>query len=149
MTDANPNGDAAERVEQLILLTERLTGLVAQSAQAFEARRPQDAAAFVGETGRLANMYRHESTRIRGNPAVIAGASLVQRTRLVRATEGFDAVLARQARAVEAAKTVTEGLVRTIAEEVATQRQKGASYGADATTAAAPAATAITLNRRA
>ena len=149
MTDTNPNGDAAERVEQLILLTERLTGLIAQSAQAFEARRPQDAAAFVGETGRLANMYRHESTRIRGNPAVIAGASLVQRTRLVRATEGFDAVLARQARAVGAAKTVTEGLVRTIAEEVATQRQKGASYGADATTAAAPAATAITLNRRA
>jgi hypothetical protein len=148
MADANPN-DAAERVEQLILLTERLTGLVAQSAQAFEARRPQDAAAFVGETGRLANMYRHESTRIRGNPAMIAGASLVQRTRLVRATEAFDAVLARQARAVEAAKTVTEGLVRTIAEEVATQRQKGASYGADATTAATPAATAITLNRRA
>jgi len=148
MADANPN-DAAERVEQLILLTERLTGLVAQSAQAFEARRPQDAAAFVGETGRLANMYRHESTRIRGNPAMIAGASLVQRTRLVRATEAFDAVLARQARAVEAAKTVTEGLVRTIAEEVATRRQKGASYGADATTAATPAATAITLNRRA
>ena len=148
MADANPN-DAAERVEQLILLTERLTGLVAQSAQAFEARRPQDAAAFVGETGRLANMYRHESTRIRGNPAMIAGASLVQRTRLVRATEAFDAVLARQARAVEAAKTVTEGLVRTIAEEVATRRQKGASYGADATTAATPAATAITLNKRA
>ncbi|HXU60487.1 MAG TPA: flagellar basal body protein [Polyangia bacterium] len=149
MTDANPNGDAGERVEQLILLTERLTGLVAQSALAFEARRPQDAAVLVAETGRLANLYRHESTRVRGNPAVVAGASLTQRTRLVRATEAFDAVLARQARAVGAAKTVTEGLVRTIAEEVATQRQKGASYGADATTTATPAATAITLNRRA
>ena len=147
MTDANPQ--TTERVEQLILLTERLTELVAQSAQAFEARRPQDAAGLVGETGRLANMYRHESTRIRGNPSVIAGVSLAQRTRLVRATEAFDAVLARQARAVGAAKTVTEGLVRTIAEEVATRRQKGASYGADATTAATPAATAITLNRRA
>jgi len=147
MTDANPQ--TTERVEQLILLTERLTELVAQSAQAFEARRPQDAAGLVGETGRLANLYRHESTRIRGNPSVIAGVSLTQRTRLVRATEAFDAVLARQARAVGAAKTVTEGLVRTIAEEVATRRQKGASYGADATTAATPAATAITLNRRA
>jgi len=147
MSDAN--ADTAERIEQLILLTERLTGMVATSAQAFEARRPQDAAGFVGETGRLANLYRHESTRIRGNPGLIAGASLAQRTRLVRATEAFDAVLARQARAVGAAKTVTEGLVRTIAEEVASQRQKGASYGADATTAATPAATAITLNKRA
>ena len=141
--------ECAERVDQLIMLTERLTGLVAEQAQAFENHRPQDAVVHVEETGRLANLYRHESARIRGNPGLIAQASLAQRMRLRRATEAFDAVLARQARAVEAAKTVTEGLVRTIAEEVATQRQKGASYGADATTAATPAATAITLNRRA
>ena len=57
-------------------------------------------------------------------------------------------MLARQGRALEAAKTVTEGLVRAIAEEVATQRQKGASYGAGG--ASSPAgATAITLNQRA
>ena len=65
--------NATERVDQLILLTERLTHLVALGAQAFEARRPQDAAAYVDETGRLANHYRHESARIRGNPALIAG----------------------------------------------------------------------------
>ncbi len=94
------SAEATERVEQLILLTERLTDLVASSAQAFEARRPQDAAAYVGETGRLANLYRHESTRIRGNPGLIAGAAPARRTHLVRATEAFDAVLARQARAV-------------------------------------------------
>ena len=51
--------DAAERVEQLILLTERLTGLVAEQAQAFEARRPHDAVIHLEETGRLANLYRH------------------------------------------------------------------------------------------
>ena len=149
MADPQAADVAVERVDQLILLTERLTELVAQSAQSFEARRPQDAGTLVGETGRLANLYRHESTRIRGNPGLIAGASPAQRTRLVRATEAFDAVLARQARAVGAAKTVTEGLVRAIAEEVASQRQKGASYGANAATTPTPAATAITLNRRA
>jgi hypothetical protein len=143
------SADAIERVDQLILLTERLTHLVALGAQAFEARRPQDAAAYVGETGRLANLYRHESVRIRGNPALIAGVDLGRRTHLVRATEAFDAVLARQTRAVAAAKTVTEGLVRAIAEEVATQRQKGASYGPGARPGATPAATAITLNKRA
>ncbi|WP_372786229.1 flagellar basal body protein [Phenylobacterium sp.] len=146
---APASADATERVEQLILLTERLTHLVAQGAQAFEARRPQDAAGYMAETGRLANLYRHESARIRGNPDLIAGVSLALRTHLVRATEAFDAVLARQARAVGAAKTVTEGLVRSIAEEVATQRQKGASYGAGGLQSATPAATAITLNKRA
>jgi hypothetical protein len=143
------NADAVERVDQLILLTERLTHLVALGAQAFEARRPQDAAAYVDETGRLANLYRHESARIRGNPDLIAGVDLRLRTRLVRATEAFDAVLARQTRAVAAAKTVTEGLVRAIAEEVASQRHKGASYGPGALQTPTAAATAITLNKRA
>ena len=141
--------DAAERVDQLILLTERLTGLVAEQAKAFEARRPQDAVVQVEETGRLANLYRHESARVRGNPELISAASPTQMRRLRRATEAFDAVLARQARAVGAIKTVTEGLVRAIAEEVASQRQKGSSYGASGRQTPTAAATAITLNKRA
>jgi hypothetical protein len=141
--------DAAERVEQLILLTERLTGLVADQAKCFEARRPQDAAVYIEETGRLANLYRHESARIRGNPGLISSAERSQRLRLTRATEAFDAVLARQARAVGAMKAVTEGLVRAIAEEVASQRNKGSSYGAGGLQTPTAAATAITLNKRA
>ena len=141
--------DAAHRVEQLIRLTERLTELVARAAQAFENRRPQDAATFAEETARLANLYRHEAARVRGEPGVVAGAPLAARTRLVRATEAFDAVLARQGRALEAAKTVTEGLVRAIAEEVSVHRAKTNNYGPDATTYSAGCATAITLNRRA
>ncbi len=140
---------AQERVEQLIVLTERLTALVAFEAQAFEARRPQDAITHVEETQRLANIYRHESSRVRANPGLVMEAPLALRTRLIRATEAFDAVLARQGRALEAAKTVTEGLVRAIAEEVASQRQNGASYGPGAAQSPAGAATAITLNQRA
>jgi hypothetical protein len=141
--------DAAERVDQLILLTERLTGLIADAALAFEQRRPQDALKDVEETSRLANLYRHESTRVRADPGLVAAAPLDQRTRLVRATEAFDAVLARQGRALEAAKTITEGLVRAVAEEVAAQRTRSVSYGADGVTTATRAATAITLNKRA
>lgn len=144
-----PVEDAIERVDQLILLTDRLTALVAEQAKAFESRRPQDAAAYVEETQRLANMYRHESARVRANPALVDSAPRDQRMRLIRATEAFDAVLARQSRAVEAAKTVTEGLVRAIAEEVASQRQKGVSYSANGTQSPTAAATAITLNKRA
>lgn len=143
--------DAADRVAQLITLTERLTELVAAQALAFETHRPQDAAAVIEETSKLANLYRHESARVRADPSLIEGASLLERARLVRATEAFDAVLARQSRALEAAKFVTEGIVRAIAEEVAVQRDKAAAtYGPDA---AAPKkrgeARAITLNKRA
>lgn len=138
----------SEQVEQLILLTERLTNLIAEECQAFEARRPQDAAAQLAETSKLANMYRHESIRARRDAKIIAEAPLEQRMRLIRSTEAFDAVLARHGRALEAAKTVTEGLVKAIAEEVAAQRSGGPGYGPGA--APTPAdATAITLNKRA
>jgi len=142
--------DAAARTEDLIALTERLTGLVAEQARCFEARRPQDAALHLAEIGQLANAYRHESAKIRGAPALLKALPPALRARLYRATEAFDAVLARQARAVAAAKIVTEGLVKAIAEEVAAQRQQGGVYGASGTTSApAAAATAITLNRTA
>ncbi len=142
--------DPTERVEQLILLTDRLTELIARQAQAFEGRRPQDAAALLEETTKLANLYRHESARVRADPRLIAGADKDARTRLVRATEAFDSVLARQGRAIEAARIVTEGLVKCIADEVASQRSQGATYGAAGRQASAPSvATAITLNKRA
>jgi hypothetical protein len=141
--------DAADRVDQLIILTERLTDLIAAQAQAFEQHRPQDAAVGMDEIGRLANLYRHESARVKADPTLIAGVTPAARAALVRATEAFDAVLARQGRAVEAARTVTEGLVKCIADEVAAQRTQGSTYGASGAQSAPGAATAITLNKRA
>ena len=138
-----------ERVEQLIALTEQLTRLIAVQAQAFEARRPQDAAANMEETSRLANDYRREAQEMRENPALLSGISLTLRTRLTRATEAFDAVIARQGRALTAAKTITEGLVHAIAEEVANQRTAGAAYGPRGAKTRPGSAAAVTLNQRA
>lgn len=137
---------AADRVEQLIALTERLVELMGQDAADFEARRPQAAAVRADETARLANLYRHESTRVKRDPSLIAGAPADRRRRLTEATEALDAVLRRHARSLEAAKTVTEGLIKAIAEEVAAQRASTAGYGPGA--AKAPA-TPLALNRRA
>ena len=141
--------DATDRVEQLVILTERLTALIAEQAACFEQRRPQDAAAMLEEVSRLANLYRHESARVRADTSMISGAPLEARTRLVRATEGFDAVLARQGRALEAARTITEGLVRAIADEVQVQRTQTAGYGAAGAIRRTEAPTSIALNQRA
>lgn len=139
-----------DRVDQLVILTERLTDLIAKEATAFESRRPQDAAQYVEETARLANLYRHESARVRANITLISGADPALRQRLVRATEAFDAVLARQARALNAAKTVTEGLVRAVAEEISNQRAPAAGYGKGGSmNHHVSTGTAITLNKKA
>jgi hypothetical protein len=139
---------SGERMEQLILLTDRLTALIAEQLRAFEAHRPQDAALNADETARMANLYRHESLKVKANPSLLAGAPPEVKERLIASTRAFDAVLARHGRAVEAAKTITEGLIRAIAEEVAKQRNGVASYGPKARQAPRPA-TAVALNRRA
>jgi hypothetical protein len=140
-----------DRIDQMIRLTERLTELLAQQAAAFEARRPQDAAPSMDETTRLANSYRHEAQRLRQAKGEIEQATKSQRDRLRRATEAFDAVVARHGRALHAAKTITEGLVHAIANEVARQRTANVGYGPRGTKSAGPAAatSSITLNQRA
>jgi hypothetical protein len=145
------SGDPAldERINQLIILTERLTSLIADQAKAFEARRPQDAAATMDETGRLANTYRHEALRIRQQASILNRLSKAQPQTLTRATEAFDAVIARQGRALHGAKTVTEGLVHAVAEEIAAQRSAGAAYGPRGLKTRPITAAPITLNRKA
>jgi len=139
---------ADEHVQRLIALTERLTQQIALDADAFEARRSHEAADRVEQTAKLANLYRHETARMKQDPAVIAGASGELRRRLIRASEAFEAVLARHGRALHAAKTITEGIVRAIAEEADRARAAVASYGPGAR-AQSTATTAIALNRRA
>ena len=148
MSEPTPPTEA--RLEQLIVLTERLTGLIAVQAQAFEARRPQDAALNMEETTRLANTYRREAEQMRAQPALFSDAPVKLRYRLIQATEAFDAVIARQGRAITAAKTITKGLVQAIAQEVATQRTSNSAYGPTGAKPVVPgAASAVTLNQRA
>ena len=146
---SSPPNPLYQHIQELIALTERLTALFADQAKAFEARRPQDAALNMEETSRLANTYRKEAERMRANPQLLATMPLEQRTRLVRATEAFDAVMARQGRALSAAKTITEGLVHAIAHEVAAQRSRGVGYGPSGAAPNTGPITAITLNQRA
>jgi hypothetical protein len=145
------SGDPAldDRINQLVILTERLTALIASQAKAFEARRPQDAAINMEETAKLANAYRHEALRIRQQSQVLTKLSKAQHQKLTRATEAFDAVLARQGRALHAVKTVTEGLVHAIAEEIASQRTANAAYGPKGVKTRPLAAASVTLNQRA
>ena len=137
-----------ERVEQLIVLTERLTGMMRRETEAFEAHRGHEVLAGSAELARLANLYRHESLKIRRDPTLVSAAEPGLRRKLIEATREFDSALARHGRAVEAAKVVTEGLVKAIAEEITAQRSSGAGYGPGAV-GRETGATAVTLNRRA
>lgn len=139
---------AAERARQLTALTERLTERLAEETRCFEARRPQDVAPNLSETQDLANLYRRETARLKVDRALMDGLPDAERDALIAATRAFEAVLSRHTRALEAAKTITEGLVQAIAQEVASARAQGTGYGAGGR-AAATDARAVTLNRTA
>ncbi|MBS0296964.1 MAG: flagellar basal body protein [Proteobacteria bacterium] len=140
--------DPTDRVNQLLTLTERLTQRLENELKLYEAKRTHEITAHQTETQALANLYRHESVRIKADPSLIAGAPLELKRRLAEATRRFDEVLGRHAVALEAAATLTEGLVRTIAGEVARQRTPAVGYGPGARSHEADAS-AITLNRKA
>ena len=140
--------DPTDRVEQLIALTSTLTERMGREAAAFEARRPLDVAGDLEETGRLANLYRHECARLKADPSQIADVAKAARERLMAATRSFETLLERHAVGLEAARTMTEGLVRAVAQEIAGARASGVGYGAGGAAAAADAR-AVTLNRKA
>ena len=147
MTDA-ATLNATARVRQLTDLTIRLTATLSEESKVFESHRPHDAAASLAGTQDLANAYRRESAQLKANPASVAAAPAADRTALIRATEAFEAVLSRHSRAVEAARIVSEGLVRTIAAEVAGQRGNPSAYGASGK-ANAGDGRAVAFNRQA
>lgn len=139
---------ATANARRLTALTERLTERLVIEGRAFANRRPQDVLGGMAETQDLANQYRRESIQVKANPALVSAAPAGDRQALVKATERFNEILAKHARAVEAARIISEGLVQTIAGEVAAARAMGTGYGATGR-AAAGDGRAITLNRSA
>lgn len=122
---------ARARVRQLIDLTRRLSDRLSAETQAFEERRPRDIADGLAATQELANLYRRDSSHVKADPSLLAEAPLADRKELIDATRTFEAIVARHARAVEAARIISEKLVRTIAHEITAARTPASAYAPD------------------
>lgn len=121
--------DAAHRVEQLVLMTDRLAALAAEDTRRIEAREPL-LEAESDEKNRLANAYRLELARIKQDYALIQTAPPALLDRLRASTVALHKVLDAHELALNAVKVVSEGLVHAMAEEVVRQRGSGANYSA-------------------
>lgn len=120
----------SDRARQLLALTERLTQRLAEETVVLEAHRPQDLRDRLEETRNLSNLYRIESMRVKADPSLLKGITAQEKQSLFKATEAFNEQLAHYERAVNAAKTVTEGVVAAIAEDMNTRRAGTMTYGA-------------------
>lgn len=142
--------DAADRVAQIQILSDRLAAIVEQETAALAAGKPATAdTAAASELQRLANAYRLEMARIKDDPTLVAGAPRADRERLQAATAALQVRLDGYAVALGAAREVTEGLVRAMAEEVQRMRGGPPGYGAQGGYVGPTGAGAVALDQRA
>lgn len=136
----------ADRVEQLIALTKRLTALVLREAELYAQRRPLDAAAQREEAAALSALYRQETARIDKDRSLIAEAPVARRIVLRQLTDEFHEALQAHERVLAALAELTGGMVRAVAEHVAAERAKDVGYGPGAAAALARSGAAITVS---
>jgi hypothetical protein len=142
--------DAADRAEQILLLTDRLMAIVEAETAALAAglpTRPNTPESL--ELQRLANAYRLEMARIKDDPSLISGAPRPVREQLQTATGALQHRLDQYGLALGAAREVTEGLVRAMAEEVQRVRSGPQGYGAQGAYAETANPGAVALDQRA
>lgn len=140
-----------DRAEQLLAMTLRLTGLVEEEIAAVKARKLDASTANWDEKERLVHAWRLEVSRIKADPSQMSGLSHTRKEALKAAAQNLEAQLQAHERALSAARTVTEGLVRSIAAEIAESRSAPVGYGAKGAPAGGPRreASGLTVNAKA
>ncbi len=140
--------DANGRVEQLILLTDHLTGIMRREIATLAARRPSELSSIQAEKSRLAASYTREAEALGRDNAVLAVARAELKSLLKERTREFREVLDTLNAALTRRRRVSEGIVRAIAEEVNATRNPP-TYGKNWKPPAQPArAIPITLDQR-
>lgn len=135
-----------ERVSIALTLMRQLQHVVARETEALRQMKLAPLGDLQAEKTALAVAYEREVRDLRAKPAIFAALDLAQREAFAEASRELQATIAANVRALEAARSVVEGVVKTISESLqSVQRQPSyAPHGA----AAAPGTTApVALNR--
>ncbi|MBU6318751.1 MAG: flagellar basal-body protein FlbY [Alphaproteobacteria bacterium] len=142
---------AEERADRLLTMGRRLLQLIQAEIVALRERRLDGASIDFEEKERLAHAYRLEITHIKADPTLLNGVRPDQKHDLRELSSGLEAALSGHQTALSAMKEVSEGLVRSIAGEIASARSGPAGYGRSGAlqSGARPDSSGVTINARA
>lgn len=118
------NDDKAAR---LIAMTERLTEALNTDMAALERGRPREMRTIEPDMQQLAAILGRESAAF--TLAMTKTIAAATRARLIDATKRFKDTLGRQTRMVARIKTISEGMIHAIAEDVARRKSAVKPYG--------------------
>ncbi len=124
--------DPQDRAEQLIILTNRITDLIKRETELLEKRRPSALADTADERNKLSSLYSHEIALIRADNSLLAGIGPALKQGLTTATEQFQDALAAHEKVVTRMRTVSEKIIRAVADDVAAKKAPKAGYGDNA-----------------
>lgn len=149
-TVAAPVSDASNPLQTLIAVTRRLVSVVRSENEHMRARRrPAEARPLIEEKGRLAAAYARELDVMRKNGGVRAFGNADELRLLKRETSQFQKVLDDHRKLLERARSITEGVIKAIGDEVSRQQQPPQGYAKNAAPARprTPQPTSLTLNQ--
>lgn len=113
-------------------LTRRLAEVIVAENRLLEERRPAETKPLVEQKGRLSTAYAQEMERVRKNGGITAFGTAEQLRELKRQTANFQRLLEDHRRLVERGKTLTEGILKAIGDEVASRNRPSQAYGKNA-----------------
>jgi hypothetical protein len=119
-------------VERIMLLSEQLTDVVARETEYLETRQPLKIAELQAEKTRLANDYAMDIQAIRLRKELIDRAPAEKVGRLKVLMSKLDATLVANHNALAATKSVSERILKSIANTVNNQTAPVVGYGRNA-----------------
>ncbi|MEP0708621.1 hypothetical protein [Parvibaculum sp.] len=126
----------ADLVDRMLGLTMDLTGLIARETEFLRDRAQAEVAALQPEKIRLANDYAMDVQAVRARKDLLDRAPSERISRLKTAMSELDRMLAKNGEALGAAKSVSESLIRMVADAMSERTAPALGYGSNAAPAA-------------
>src|SRR5210317_1449430 len=120
----NPKSTATTITE----ITDRLANLLTSENEILTHRKPRELADTLPEKERLTADYERQMAEIRRQPQMLEGLERTDMQRLRKATHRFQDALEDHRRLVQATKSVTERMIKSVADEVAKRNQPSKGY---------------------
>ncbi len=137
------------RIDTILDITRRLTALLEREMAMIEAKTPARLSELEEERSRLSLLYSREMQAVAGSPAEFRSLPRDRVAKLREETEGFQELLGRHQRLVARMRRVTEGIVKTIADEAQRQKSPRTGYAAGGQSTARTIAAPLAINARA
>jgi hypothetical protein len=114
------------KIDRLMALTARLTEALLADIAALERARPREMRSPSAEVQQLTALYTREAASFA--PSIVQTLPKELRDDLLSATAEFRDVLARHGRVLMRVRTMTEGMIRAIADDVSKRKNAQRPY---------------------